>query len=178
MNFSARKRTEAFCWITDWMTSDRRCFALLKCPWPSWDHLKHPSLSSVLYQLLLGFLAAVLPDVTGFEGSLRQFTCSHVVNMCHVETELDSSLWVQLGICKNIWYRGRAKHLLTFSQKQVFMLSSLWLYPPLFSPPIIWPSLWKNLTNILVKETIFPTTKIIQTGEFFSARFLRVVVID
>lgn len=101
------------------MTSDRRCFALLSCPRPSWDHLKHWSLSSVLYQLLLGFLAAFLPDVIGFEGSLQEFTCSHVVNMCYLGTELDSSLSdFRQAFAKTSGIGGRAKHLLTFSRNR------------------------------------------------------------
>lgn len=50
------------------------------------------ALESQLSSVLLDFLAAFLPDVIGFEGSLHEFVCSHVVNTCHLETELDLSL--------------------------------------------------------------------------------------
>lgn len=86
------QRTEVFCWTTERPTSDKNMFCFIVMPRSQLGLLEALSLSSILCQLLLGLLAAFLPDLTGFKGSLRELTCSHDANMRHWETVLDSFL--------------------------------------------------------------------------------------
>lgn len=69
-----------------------KMFCFIVMPMSQLGLLEALSLSSILCQLLLGLLAAFLPDLIGFKGSLRELTCSHDANMRHWETVLDSFL--------------------------------------------------------------------------------------
>lgn len=83
-------------------------FCFIVMPVSQLGLLEALSLGSILCQLLLGLLAAFLPDLIGFKGSLRELTCSHDANMRHWETA--GFIPLQLGICrKHLLLRKRGR---------------------------------------------------------------------
>lgn len=132
-------------------------FCFIVMPMSQLGLLEALSLGSILCQLLLGLLAAFLPDLIGFKGSLRELTCSHDANMRHWETA--GFIPLQLGICrKHLLLRKRGRDLkkksLTFSRDRNFCQDAI---TSLKTPSIHFSTL-RHLA-ILLKESEHHLTK-------------------
>lgn len=164
----AAKRTEAFCRITERRTSDRKHFALLSCPCPSWDHLKHWSLSSVSVPIApcpSGSTFARCHWLWGLSAWVHVFTCCEHVPLGNRAGFVP--LQTQLHIFKNISYWGRTKHLLTFSTNRYLCYrddEDTIIVSPSFGHPF-------GRTWLMFGKKTFPATKISQTRQSFNARF-------